>query len=140
MNRRSSLSGVIVLLTAIGCASSPDSLDPAAPYPTLGTFRPSRSSIASLIVYTETWIDLNVGSGDDGSVIRPSSYALFDDHGRWVQDVRNYIGATDREPTTLEPDPGRYLIRLDRPGRHPPVFWVVVESGKRTEVDLRRKH
>jgi hypothetical protein len=88
------------------------------------------------VVSTETWIDLNLGSGDDGAVVRPTGYDLYDERGESIQHVRNYIGALDSEPTTLELDPGRYLIRLDKPGKHPPVFWVVVESGRLTEVHL----
>ena len=122
----------------IGCvAGGPEHLTLSSSYQTLGKSRPTRHSISSLVVSTDTWIDLNLGSGDDGAVVRPTGYTLYDDQGRKLEYVRNYIGALDSEPTTLELDPGRYLILLEKPGTHPPVFWVVVEPGKLTEVRLR---
>jgi hypothetical protein len=124
-------------LMFFGCASDPASLDPAFQYPALGKSQRSRSFNSSLVVYTETWIDLNLGSGDDGSVRRPTGYTLFDDHGRRLRYVRNYIGALDSEPTLLDVDPGRYLILLDKPGKNPPIFWVEVEPEKLTEVTFR---
>jgi len=89
-------------------------------------------------VFTETWIDLNLASGDDGTVLRPTGYMLYDGQGVKIRYVRNSIGATDSEPTTLDLEPGRYLVRPDRPYTRPPVFWVVVEPGKATEVNLRK--
>jgi hypothetical protein len=129
-------SGLLPLLVVIGCSGVPDTLDPSSKHPVLGKSRPNRYSISSLVVSTDTWVDPNLGSGDDGAIVRPTGYALYDERGGLIQHVRNYIGALDREPTTLELNPGRYLIRLDKPGKHPPVFWVVVEPGKLTEVDL----
>jgi hypothetical protein len=39
-------------------------------------------------------------------------------------------------PTTVELEPGRYLILLDTPEKQSPVFRVVVENGKLTTVTL----
>jgi hypothetical protein len=128
--------GAILLLIVLGCSGGPDTLEPSSTYPTLGKSRPIRYSISSLVVFTDRWIDLNLGSGDDGSVRRPTGYTLYDDHGERIQFVRNYIGAMDSEPTVLELNPGKYLILLEKPGKHPPLFWVVVEPGKLTEVDI----
>jgi hypothetical protein len=128
-----------LLATAIlGCRSRLEVLPITPDYPTLGTSRPTRHSVASLVVSTPTWIDPNLGSGDDGAVVRPTGYTLFDSQGIEIRYVRNYIGALDSEPSTLELEPGRYLIRPDKPGKRAPVFWVVIEPGRLTEVDLRK--
>ena len=131
--------GMGMLQAAIGCEmGGAAKIEPSPAYPTLGKSRPSRFQTSTLRVFTETWIDYNLGSGDTGTVIRPSAYTLYDDQGRKLFFVRNYIGATDREPETIELDPGRYLVLLDEPGKHPPVFWVLLEPGKETVVDLLR--
>jgi hypothetical protein len=131
------LEAMAAFLLVSGCASDRETLDPTRPYPTLGKAQRTRSFASSLQVFTDTWIDVNVGSGDDGSVRRPTGYTVFTDRGHEMQYVRNYLGAVDTEPTRLELDPGRYLIRLDKPGKHPPVFWVVVEPEQLTEVTFR---
>lgn len=120
-----------------GCSFEPDVLPITPDYPTLGKIRPTRPWLSSLVVITETWVDLNLASGDDGTVIRPTGYTLYDDHGMKLRHVRNYIGSSDTQPTTLELEPGRYLVHPDKPYKRPPVFWVLVEPGKLTEVDLR---
>ena len=93
-------------LAMTGCASGPDSLEPSPTYPTLGKSRPNRNSISSLVVSTDKWVDLNLGSGDDGSVLRPTAYTLYDDHGQKLMHVRNYICTLDSKTLTLELDPG----------------------------------
>jgi len=133
------VSGTAVLLAAAGCAAGgAETIEPSSSYPSLGKARPNRSPTSTLRVFTETWIDFNVGSGDDGTIIRPSAYTLYDGQGRKLFFVRNYIGARDSEPETIELEPGKYLVLLDEPGKHPPVFWVVIEPGKETTVDLLR--
>ena len=131
--------GALLAISTLGCRSKLEVLPITPDYPTLGTSRPTRHSTASLVVSTQTWMDPNLGSGDDGTVVRPTGYTLFDSQGLEVLYVRNYIGALDSEPTILELEPGRYLIRPDKPGKHAPIFWVVVEPGKLTEVNLRKK-
>jgi hypothetical protein len=140
-SRRFRLTAVLAGLTAcglFGCASVPDVLPITPDYPTLGVSRTTRPWLSRLVVFTETWIDPNLASGDDGTVIRPTGYTLYDDKGISITYVRNYIGSTDTEPMTMELAPGRYLIRPDRPWKKPPVFWVVVEPGKVTEVHLQK--
>ncbi len=125
------------ILAAAGCqAGGVETIQPSPSYPTLGKTRPNRYLVSTLRVFTETWIDYNLGSGDEGTVIRPSAYTLYDDQGRKLFFVRNYVGAKDTEPTTIELDPGKYLILLDKPGKHAPVFWVTIEPNKETTVDL----
>jgi hypothetical protein len=128
----------LLTIGCIGCSHEPDVLAITPDVPTLGTARPARPWISSLVVSTERWIDLNLASGDDGTVLRPTGYLLYDEQGVRIRYVRNYIGATDTEPMVLDLPPGRYLVRPDKPYTRPPVFWVVVEAGKTTEVDLRK--
>ena len=127
----------LLTIGALGCVQAPDILPITPDYPTLGKQRPARPWISALVVITETWIDLNLASGDDGTVIRPTGYRLYDEQGARIRYVRNYIGTSETEPMTLELAPGRYLVRPDKPYKRPPVFWVVVEPGKVTEVNLR---
>jgi hypothetical protein len=128
----------LLMIGLLGCTVQPEVLPITPDYPTLGVFRPTFPWQSRLIVNTETWIDYNLGSGDLGTVLRPTGYTLFDDQGIEIRYVRNYIGVTDSEPTLLELAPGRYLVRPDKPYRQPPVFWVVLEPGKVTEVNLRK--
>ena len=129
-----------VLAPAVsGCelAGGPDVLDVRpADCPTLGQAKATRSRVTSLIVVTETFRDIGLASGDDGTRTYHTGYTLYDEHGRRLQYVRNYVGTYDYDPTTIELEPGRYLVMLDKPGISPPVFWVVLEPGKLTKVDL----
>jgi hypothetical protein len=141
LNRRVwslNLAGFLVTLAMLGCAVKPEVIPITPDYPTLGTIRPTRFFVSSLVVSTETWIDPNLASGDDGAVIRPTGYRLYDAQGVEIMYVRNYIGTLDSVPTTLELEPGRYLVRPDKPGKRPPIFWVVLEPGKLTEVNLKK--
>ncbi|HLY12257.1 MAG TPA: hypothetical protein VKW04_23340 [Planctomycetota bacterium] len=136
--RRSVLKGpllVTILLTS-GCVSGPDHLDVSKTYPTLGSSQPTKKMETGLVVSTETFIDLNLGNPDDGAIVRHTGYTIYDDHGRWVESVRNYIGSRDSGPTPIELDPGRYLILLSKPEDQPSIFWVEVVPGKLTSVDL----
>ena len=135
---RTLAAAAFLAIVLASCGGVPGVLPPDPRYPTLGNSRRTRHSISSLIVSTDTWVDPNLGSGDDGSVVRHTGYALYDEGGNLVRYVRNYIGALDSEPETLELESGRYLVRLDKPGEHPPVFWVVIEPGRLTEVILAK--
>jgi len=140
LNRRSWAHACVASLLAMGffgCVGEPEVLPITPDYPTLGNPRRTRPWLSSLVVSTETWVDFNLGTGE-GTLSRPTGYTLYDEQGIKIRYVRNYIGATDTEPTTLDLEPGRYLVRPDKPYRMPPVFWVVVEPGKVTEVNLRK--
>jgi len=134
---RAALAGMLLL--AAGCAlGGPEVLDPSPSDPTLGTPERSRRSITALVVSTMTFLDLNLSDPNDGALMRPTGYTLYDAHGRKVMYVRNSTGYRDSEPTTLELDPGRYIVLLDKPDGNPPRFWVRVEPGMITRVDLDR--
>jgi hypothetical protein len=131
------LAFVIAALALAGCASGPEYIDPKAPYPTLGQSRQNRDLRSTLVVYTATWTDWNV-SDDSGAKIRHSGYTIYNEHGEYYDYIRNYIGVSDTEPTTIELDPGRYIIKLDNPEKQAPVFRVVIQQGKLTTVSLPR--
>ena len=128
---------VVLGLVAGGCMQGgPETLEPTASMPTLGTRSANRRGVSTLIVATPPKLDYNVGHPEDGPLRRPTGYTIYDDRGRKLQYVRNYIGALDTEPTIIELEPGRYLILLEKPDHPPPAFWVEIEAGKTTEVRI----
>jgi hypothetical protein len=120
-----------------GCNGGPDLIDPNGAYPTLGQARPTRDQRSSLVIYTATFYDPNV-SDDSGALIRHTGYTIYNEHGEWFEYVRNFIGVQDTQPTTIDMEPGKYLILLDTPEKQPPVFRVVIYPGKLTTVTLPR--
>jgi hypothetical protein len=66
-----------------------------------------------------------VGQGE--YTVIPPTYSLFDDHGQLVW--------PDVPGSVLLPE-GRYLVRLEQSSRWPSIFWVRVEAGRRTDVNL----
>lgn len=131
--------GLIVLGFLAGCTlGGPETLYPSEGFPTLGSAQTTRHSVSSLVVSTPTFIDLNLGDPDDGAQVRPTGYTLYDDQGKKMMYIQNYVGYRGSEPLTVELNPGRYLVLLDKPEGQPPKFWVVVEAGKVTRVDLAK--
>lgn len=132
---------LIALVVQAGCSlqGGPETFPVSEPYPTLGKARPTRNRVCSLVVITETFLELALGDNDEGARMHHTGYTLYDQLGRKIDYIRNYIGSQDSEPMTVELEPGRYLILLDRPEKNPPVFWVVIEPEKRTEVNLLGK-
>jgi hypothetical protein len=129
--------GMAALLCLAGCAlGGPEFVDPSPSYPTLGLARSTKHASSALLVDTEKFVDLNLGDPEDGTQLRPSGYTLYDAQGKKLMHVRNYIGYRDSEAITLELDPGKYLVLLDKPAGHPPCFWVSIEPQMLTEVDL----
>jgi hypothetical protein len=103
----------------------------------MGESRPNRDQRTTLVIATSTFYDPNL-SDDAGAIIRHSGYTIYDERGEAVEHVRNYIGINDRGPTTVELEPGRYLILLESPEKQPPIFRVILEPGKLTTVTLPR--
>jgi hypothetical protein len=122
------------MIGMLGCAHEPDMLPITPDYPTLGSSRRTRPWISSLVVATETWIDLNLASVDDGTVSRPTGYTLYDEQGFKIMYVRNYIGSTDTEPTTLDLEPG-HISSVRTTVEAAARLWVV-SSPAGTEVNL----
>jgi hypothetical protein len=131
--------GFLVPALLAGCTlGGPETIYPSEGYPTLGAAQTTRPAASSLVVSTPTYIDLNLGDPDDGAQVRPTGYTLYDEQGKKMMYVRNYVGNRGSEPLTLQLDPGKYLVLLDKPEGQPAHFWVKVEPGKLTRVDLAK--
>jgi len=122
------------LAILLGCPGGPETLDVGGSYPTYGDLR-ENGTRASLKVHTATFVDLNLAD-DEGTMIRHTGYTIYDELGHQVMYVRNFVGVHDREPTTVDLIPGKYLILLDNPERQVPIFWVQIDAGKLTVVSL----
>ena len=123
-----------VILSLFGCVhGGPDRIDPGTSYPAATvTTRSTHHYMANLIVYTERYLDPNVGDSDAGTRSVYTGYTVYDDQGRKV----SYARQDGQEPNELSLAPGKYLVMLDRPAGHAPGFWVKVEQGRITEVRL----
>jgi hypothetical protein len=135
--RQKSILPLGILLLLAGCPGAPSRINAAGNYPTMGESRPNRDQRTTLVIATSTFYDPNL-SDDAGAIIRHSGYTIYDERGEAVEHVRNYIGINDRGPTTVELEPGRYLILLESPEKQPPIFRVILEPGKLTTVTLPR--
>jgi hypothetical protein len=135
MSRIRRILPVAALLLFLGCPGGPEQIDATAAYPTMGEAKPTRALRTSLVIFTATFRDLNLAD-DSGTMTRHTGYTIYTHQGQRVDYVRNYVGVHDTEPTTVELEPGKYLILLDNPEKQPPVFRVVVEPGKLTTVTL----
>jgi len=132
MLRRPEILGILLLA---GCAlGGPSSLEPKESYPRAKEVRRKSPTLTGLVVSTERFLDATYP--DEGAMLRPTGYTLYDEKGRRVSYVRNYIGMLDTSPTRVPLDPGRYLVLLEKPGDRAPLFWVTVEEDRITEVDV----
>lgn len=127
--------GILGILLLAGCAfGGPSSLEPKETYPHAKEVRRKSPGLAALVVSTERFLDATYP--DEGVLLRPTGYTVYDEKGRRVFYVRNYIGMLDTSPTRIPLDPGRYLVLLEKPGDRTPAFWVTVEEDRVTEVDV----
>lgn len=101
-------------------------IDPHVVYPDLGPGSVRQEPLGFLSV-RPVQEPLEGGQGPSSSV--PPGYKVYDDRGVFVR--RSAWG----EITLPE---GRYLVQLERPSRGPQGFWVQVERGKLSDVDLSR--
>jgi phosphate transport system substrate-binding protein len=93
---------------------------------------PGTEGLGTLIVRTETDPFL-----DDVLTYYPHRpYEILARDGQLVRRVANRIGQHDETPTRVELPPGTYLIRTETTRRGPIQFFVVIESGTSTEVDV----
>ena len=100
----------IALATLDGCIlGGPETIEPSSSYPHLGVSRRSRRLASSLVISTVRFVDMNLGNPDDGALVRPTGYTIYDALGNKLQYVRNYIGVSDTDPTILDMEPGSYL-------------------------------
>ena len=124
---------LVIGLLAQCTVGGPDSIDPDRPYPQV---QPSastpQSGTASLRIFTESYL---FGPSEDVEKLKMryyTGYTLYDQSGRRLAHIPEQAYEPRRQPLA----PGRYLILLDRPGHHPPAFWVTVQAGQNTDVQL----
>src|SRR5437762_1293944 len=93
-----------------GCViGGPDRVDPLESLPRAGIVEKTASRRTSLVVWTETYLDYNLGDSDAGPVYHPTGFTLYNAGGRRVRYVRNWIGNSDATPEEILLDPGKYL-------------------------------
>ena len=100
----------------------------------LGSVRSNREPdpLGTLVVYTPTYRFY-----DGGIQYYPHRpYEIFDRYGALVRTVRNHRGENDETPERVELAPGTYLIRTRRSEADPAEFFVTVDAGKLTELDV----
>jgi phosphate transport system substrate-binding protein len=100
----------------------------------LGGVRPGQpaATTGTLIIYTETYPVY-----DGGIYYYPHRpYTILSRHGERIRRVPNHRGENDESPTRVELPPGTYLIRPETRRGEPLEFFVTVEAGKTTAVDV----
>jgi len=101
-------------------------IDSRGSYPDFGTGNVRHAPLGFLTIRP---VQEPPEGGQGPSSMVPPGYRVYDDRGILVR--RSAAG----EITLPE---GRYLIQLERSDRGPQTFWVLVEDGKLTGVDLNR--
>ncbi len=92
-----------------------------------------RQATGTLIVYTETYPVY-----DGGIYYYPHrSYKLLSRHGVLIRRVQNHIGENDENPMKIDLPPETYLIRPETPRGDHPEFFVTIEAGEITKVDVK---
>lgn len=88
----------------------------------------------SLIVYTETYT-----VEDGGMFYYPHNpYDILDADREVIMTVNNHLGKNDENPTTIELQPGNYLISLKNTDGSTEEIFAAVEAGKTTRVFANR--
>jgi hypothetical protein len=65
-------------------------------------------------------------------------YAIFDDHGAFVRNVRNHLGAWDEQPEHVSLLAGKYTVITKGESGEDLVIPVIIEAAKTTSVNLER--
>ncbi len=92
-----------------------------------------RTERGTLIVYTETYPVL-----DGGIYYYPHRpYTILSRHGEVIRRVPNHRGENDENPMRIELPPGTYLIRPETARGDRSEFFVRIENGKTTEVNVQ---
>ncbi len=103
-------------------------------YKVLGSFRSEEPRIqeGTLVVETETEPVL-----DGGIYYFPHlPYEILTRHGELLRRVRNHLSQNDEDPSKVLLPPGTYLIRAERRNGSPIDFFVTVEAGLTTRIDV----
>lgn len=96
-----------------------------ADYSEVGRFAPGGTRLGRLVIDA----DPQSGHGQAWSTELPPAFSVFDEAGTKV---------VDRAQGTAELPPGRYLVKLVGHDVQPEGFWVSLESGRTTVVDVGR--
>ena len=92
-----------------------------------------RQATGTLIVYTETYPVY-----DGGIYYYPHRpYELLSRHGVLIRRVQNHIGENDESPMKIDLSPETYLIRPGTSRGDHPEFFVTIEAGEITRVDVK---
>ena len=65
-----------------------------------------------------------------------SPYTLFADDGQRLRRVRNHLGKNDESPARVKFPPGRYRVSADSCCPDDGEFFVLIEPGRTTRVDV----
>ena len=90
----------------------------------------------SLIVYTPI-VEPNINP--DTMFYPHSSYAIYDSHGAFFQNVRNHIGAWDETPSTVSLPAGRYTVKAETEFDGDVEVPVIIVAERTTVVDLQHR-
>jgi hypothetical protein len=136
-----------VALAAAGCAfpSDQDTIDPNGSYadaqtgnvmesmpPMIVTVPPS----GRLLVYVRGEGTLIMSSGKSGIDATRPRYSIYDDSGRFVREVVNGVVTGKESPEEVALTSGQYLVKVGGVEPSHTVFWVKIEAGRRSIVDV----
>lgn len=123
------LSAATFGLAFSGCQLNPqEHINPSGAYPDAKMGNVTVPKEGKLVVHRDIPA-LQPGGQSENSPVSRAGYTVFDEQGGEVKHVEG-------SETTLPV--GRYLIRLDEPTHERTPFWVTIQSGKTTEVDVAR--
>ncbi len=86
-----------------------------------------------LKVFTKT---IAMSTSED-SYYPHSPYTIYSEDGKKVRYVENHSSREDKEPTTVELSPGKYVIAQEGGSRKEDIVGAVIEDQKLTEVRFR---
>jgi hypothetical protein len=122
-------------LAICGCAADQPGvtvLSPVRPAPLAkhGSYGPG-----SLVVYTAI---VEPEINPDTQFYPHTGYAIYDRHGRFLEAVRNHVGAWDESPFQVSLPAGRYTVEAESQFAGKVSVPVTIQGGRATVVDLQR--
>lgn len=131
------LTGALVLAAlASGCART-SYVDPAETRTDAGIGNVDVSKAGELVVYTEATEPPRTQEAEPPRLV-PTGYTIHDESGKRLFHVPNAVSSDTEHPTVVSLEPGRYLVALDEADSAPRTFWVRIEDGRRTAVDVSK--
>ena len=93
---------------------------------------PREATTGALVVYTETYPVY-----DGGIYYYPHrAYELMTRYGELIRRVPNHRGENDERPTRVELAPDTYLVRVETSTGERPEFFVTINAGATTELNV----